>query len=169
LLRELVHVKSRQAHQSLAVEIEAGVLRRWGLQTVYVVVISDDTVAHVERPLSCPRIDPRPSPSKPERVSPAIGGRWRGSITFARARCSSAPRCAVGVAVPARRIRQHATDRTSSVGTCPPGKLMHRQVSAQYAAALRQAINNYRTVRKLLCDREVETERLIDAVQNRQA
>jgi len=49
------------------------------------------------------------------------------------------------------------------------GKLVHRQVSAPYAAALRQAIANYRMARKLLRDWEVETERLIDAEQNRQA
>src|SRR5271169_1859525 len=49
------------------------------------------------------------------------------------------------------------------------GKLVHRQVSAQHAAMLRRAINNYRLVRKLLRDWEAETERLIDAEQNRQA
>ena len=49
------------------------------------------------------------------------------------------------------------------------GKLVHRQVSAQHAAVLRRAINNYRMARKLLRDWEVETERLIDAEQNRQA
>lgn len=49
------------------------------------------------------------------------------------------------------------------------GKLVHRQVSAGHAAALRRAISNYRVVRKLLRDWEVETERLIDAEQNSQA
>ncbi|MFZ0325022.1 MAG: DUF6788 family protein [Actinomycetes bacterium] len=49
------------------------------------------------------------------------------------------------------------------------GKLVHRQVSAQHAAVLRRAINNYRMARELLRDWEVETERLIDAEQNRQA
>ena len=49
------------------------------------------------------------------------------------------------------------------------GTLVHRQVSAQHAAVLRRAINNYRMARKLLRDWEVETERLIDAEQNRQA
>lgn len=48
------------------------------------------------------------------------------------------------------------------------GKLVHRQVSAQHAAALRRAITNYRLARKLLRDWEVETERLIDAEQNSQ-
>ncbi len=43
------------------------------------------------------------------------------------------------------------------------GKLMHRQVSAEHAAALREAIANYRKVRALLRDWEIETERLIDA------
>jgi len=43
------------------------------------------------------------------------------------------------------------------------GKLVHRQVSAEQAAALRQAIANYRELRKLLRDWEIETERLIDA------
>jgi hypothetical protein len=49
------------------------------------------------------------------------------------------------------------------------GKLVHRPVSAQHAAALRGAIAiaNYRLVRQLLRDRDVETERLIDADQNR--
>lgn len=45
------------------------------------------------------------------------------------------------------------------------GKLVHRQVSAQQAAALREAIANYRTVKQLLRDWEIETERLIDAEQ----
>jgi hypothetical protein len=49
------------------------------------------------------------------------------------------------------------------------GKLVHRQVSAPHAAALRHAINNYRLVRKLLRDWEVETERLIDAEQDSHA
>jgi hypothetical protein len=43
------------------------------------------------------------------------------------------------------------------------GKLVHRQVSAEHAAALREAIANYRKVRALLRDWEIETERLIDA------
>lgn len=49
------------------------------------------------------------------------------------------------------------------------GKLVHRQVSEQHAAALRSAIANYRLVKKLLRDWEVETERLIDAEQATQA
>ena len=49
------------------------------------------------------------------------------------------------------------------------GKLVHRQVSAQHAAVLRRAINNYRMARKLLRNWEVETERLIDAERNREA
>jgi hypothetical protein len=48
------------------------------------------------------------------------------------------------------------------------GRLVHRQVSAQHAAVLRRAITNYRLVRQLLRDWEVETERLIDAEQNSQ-
>jgi hypothetical protein len=43
------------------------------------------------------------------------------------------------------------------------GKLVHRTVSTQQAAALRHAIANYRMVRKLLREWEVETERLIEA------
>ena len=43
------------------------------------------------------------------------------------------------------------------------GRLVHRQVSAEHAAALREAIANYRRVKKLLRDWEIETERLIDA------
>ena len=46
------------------------------------------------------------------------------------------------------------------------GKLVHRQVSAKHATALRRAIANYREVQKLLRAWEVETERLIDAEQN---
>ena len=49
------------------------------------------------------------------------------------------------------------------------GRLVHRQVSAEHASVLRRAISNYRLVRKLLRDWEVETERLIDAEQNRSA
>jgi len=49
------------------------------------------------------------------------------------------------------------------------GKLVHRQVSAEHAAALRHAIANYRQVRKLLRDWEVQTERLIDAEHKNQA
>jgi hypothetical protein len=48
------------------------------------------------------------------------------------------------------------------------GRLVHRQVSAEHASVLRRAISNYRLVRKLLRDWEVETERLIDAEQNNQ-
>lgn len=43
------------------------------------------------------------------------------------------------------------------------GRLVHRQVSAEHGAALREAIANYRRVKKLLRDWEIETERLIDA------
>jgi hypothetical protein len=43
------------------------------------------------------------------------------------------------------------------------GKLVHRTVSPQQAAVLRLAIANYRTVRKLLREWEVETERLIES------
>jgi hypothetical protein len=49
------------------------------------------------------------------------------------------------------------------------GKLVHRQVSAKHAAALRSAIANFRMVKRLLRDWEVETERLIDAEQASQA
>jgi hypothetical protein len=43
------------------------------------------------------------------------------------------------------------------------GKLVHRTVSARQAAVLRLAIANYRTVRRLLREWEVETERLIES------
>jgi hypothetical protein len=43
------------------------------------------------------------------------------------------------------------------------GKLVHRVVSAQQAEVLRQAIANYRRLKKLLRGWETETERLIDA------
>jgi hypothetical protein len=42
------------------------------------------------------------------------------------------------------------------------GKLVHRMVSPQQAAALRHAIANYRKVKALLRNWEAETERLID-------
>jgi hypothetical protein len=42
------------------------------------------------------------------------------------------------------------------------GKLVHRMVSAEQAAALRLAIANYRKVKALLRKWEAETERLID-------
>ena len=48
------------------------------------------------------------------------------------------------------------------------GKLVHRQVSAQQAALLRLAIDNYRRVQQLLRDWELETEQLIDAEVPRQ-
>jgi len=43
------------------------------------------------------------------------------------------------------------------------GKLVHRLVSAEQAEVLRQAIANYRRLKKLLRGWETETERLIDA------
>jgi len=43
------------------------------------------------------------------------------------------------------------------------GRLRHRQVQPPQAAAVRQAIVNYREVKKLLRDWEAETEKLIDA------
>ena len=43
------------------------------------------------------------------------------------------------------------------------GRLVHRTVSARQAAVLRLAIGNYRKVRKLLREWEVETERLIES------
>ena len=45
------------------------------------------------------------------------------------------------------------------------GKPTHRYVTAQQAPVLRQAIANYRVVKKLLEEWEVNTERLIDAEQ----
>ena len=45
------------------------------------------------------------------------------------------------------------------------GKPTHRYVSEQQAQILRQAIDNYRQVKKLLRDWEENTEHLIDAVQ----
>jgi hypothetical protein len=49
------------------------------------------------------------------------------------------------------------------------GKLVHRLVSAERANLLRQAIANYRRLRKLLRSWENETERLIDAQADRPA
>ena len=48
-------------------------------------------------------------------------------------------------------------------GHMQDGKLVHRYVSAQQAIVLRQAIKNYRAVKKLLRRWESATERLIDA------
>jgi hypothetical protein len=45
------------------------------------------------------------------------------------------------------------------------GKQTRRYVSAQQAQVLRLAIDNYQQVKKLLREWEVNTERLIDAVQ----
>lgn len=42
------------------------------------------------------------------------------------------------------------------------GRLVHRMVTREQAALLRQAIDNHRTVKKLLRAWEGETERLID-------
>ena len=47
-------------------------------------------------------------------------------------------------------------------GHMKAGKLVHRYVSPAQAAILRQAITNYRKVKKLLHAWEEETERLID-------
>jgi len=48
-------------------------------------------------------------------------------------------------------------------GHMKAAKLVHRYVSPAQAVVLRQAITNYRKVKKLMRDWEVETERLIDA------
>ena len=48
-------------------------------------------------------------------------------------------------------------------GHMKAGSLVQRLVSPEQAGALRRAITNYRTVRKLLRAWETETERLIDA------
>jgi hypothetical protein len=53
-------------------------------------------------------------------------------------------------------------------GRMKGGKLVHRYVSPQQAAVLRQAIANYRKVKKLLRVWETETERLIDSQSLRQ-
>ena len=49
------------------------------------------------------------------------------------------------------------------------GRLAHRQVPPEHAGALLKAIANYRRVKKLLREWEVQTERLIDAEQKPQA
>jgi hypothetical protein len=48
-------------------------------------------------------------------------------------------------------------------GHMKAGTLVHRYVTPEQAGVLRQAITNYRKVKKLLRAWEVETERLIDA------
>jgi hypothetical protein len=47
------------------------------------------------------------------------------------------------------------------------GKLVHRMISTRQAARLRAAIKNYRTVRRLLRAWEAETERVIEAEDQR--
>jgi hypothetical protein len=47
------------------------------------------------------------------------------------------------------------------------GKLVHRMVSARQAALLRRAIKNYRKIRRLLRAWEAETERVIEAEDQR--
>jgi hypothetical protein len=47
------------------------------------------------------------------------------------------------------------------------GKLVHRMVSARQAALVRAAIDNYRKVRRLLRAWEAETERIIEAEEQR--
>ena len=49
-------------------------------------------------------------------------------------------------------------------GRMRDGKATHRYVNEQQAQTLRQAIDNYRRVKKLLREWEENTERLIDAV-----
>lgn len=48
------------------------------------------------------------------------------------------------------------------------GKPTHRHVSEQQALVLRQAIHNYRQIKKLLKAWEQNTERIIDAIQTPQ-
>ena len=48
------------------------------------------------------------------------------------------------------------------------GKPTHRHVSEQQAVVLRQAIDNYRQIKKLLKAWEENTERIIDALQTTQ-
>ena len=52
-------------------------------------------------------------------------------------------------------------------GHMQAGKLVHRRLSAAQAELLRQAIVNYRKVKKLLRAWEAQTERLIDAEARR--
>jgi hypothetical protein len=52
-------------------------------------------------------------------------------------------------------------------GHMKDGKLVHRMVSPPQAALLRQAIRNYRKVRRLLRAWEAETERVIAAADER--
>ena len=52
-------------------------------------------------------------------------------------------------------------------GHMKDGKLVHRMVSPQQAARLRQAIGNYRKVLRLLRAWETETERVITAEDER--
>ena len=49
------------------------------------------------------------------------------------------------------------------------GKLTHRLMSAAQAVQLREAIANFRKLKKLLQDWEIQTERLIDAEHPRRS
>ena len=99
---------------------------------------------------------------QPARASPAFGTPWARSTTCARARCSKRTKSA---ASPAAAAQDPAARHGPyyRVGAHEGRQARAPHVSAQQAAVLRHAIDNYRKVKKLLRDWEVETERLIDA------
>jgi len=69
------------------------------------------------------------------------------------------------------RCHQDPADRHGPYydwGRMRSGKLSHRWVTAEQAEQLRPAIANYRRLKKLLRDWEIQTERLIDAEHPRQ-
>ena len=62
-----------------------------------------------------------------------------------------------------RTIPLPVTDRITSGVTCRPASRYIESSAAEQAEVLRQAIGNYRRLKKLLRGWETETERLIDA------
>src|SRR6478735_9020503 len=106
---------------------------------------------------------PLPSASStPARRSAASAPRSPRSSTCARARCTSARRCAVGRLAAAPRTRSRGTRPYYEWGHLKGGKLVHRVITPEQAHLLQQAIDNQRHVKKLMRAWEEQTERLID-------
>jgi hypothetical protein len=87
--------------------------------------------------------------------------------TCALARSCGAPKCAGNPGAGVPRIPPARHGPYYEWGHMKGGELVHRMVSARQAALLRAAINNYRRVRQLLRAWEAETERVIEAEDQR--
>ena len=112
-----------------------------------------------------------PSPSassKPARRSAASAPRSPRSSTCARARCTSARRCAAGRLAAAPRTRSRGTARTTNGGTSRAASSCTGWSRPQQAQLLQQAIDNQRHAKKLMRAWEEQTERLIDLEAPRQ-